>query len=41
MLYDAAYSELYFTDKLWPDFDGYDLDAAVADFEGRQRKFGA
>lgn len=41
MLYEAAYSELYFTDKLWPDFDGDDLDAAIADFEGRQRKFGA
>ena len=41
MLYEAAYSELYFTDKLWPDFDGDDLDAAVADFGGRQRKFGA
>lgn len=41
MLYEAAYSELYFTDKLWPDFDGNDLDAAIADFEGRERKFGA
>ena len=41
MLYEAAYSELYFTDKLWPDFDGDDLDAAIGDFEGRQRKFGA
>lgn len=41
MLYEAAYSELYFTDKLWPDFEGDDLDAAIADFGGRQRKFGA
>ena len=41
LLWQCAYSELYFTDKLWPDFDGDDLDAAVADFGGRQRKFGA
>lgn len=41
MLYEAAYSELYFTDKPWPDFDGADLDAAITDFEGRKRKFGA
>lgn len=40
LLWQAAYSELYFTDVLWPDFGADDLDAAVADFHSRQRRFG-
>lgn len=40
LLWQLAYSELYFTDKLWPDFDGSDLKAAIADFQGRERRFG-
>lgn len=41
MLYEAAYSELYFTDKLWPDMTEEDVDAALCDFASRVRKFGA
>ena len=40
LLWQAAYSELYFTDKLWPEFDNAALDAAIADFSGRERRFG-
>jgi undecaprenyl diphosphate synthase len=40
LLWQAAYSELYFTDTLWPDFDAAALDAAIADFAGRERRFG-
>lgn len=39
-LWEAAYSELYFTDKLWPDFEEEDLLFAIADFQGRSRNFG-
>lgn len=41
LLYEAAYAELHFSDKLWPDFDGDDLAGAVADFRSRDRRFGA
>ena len=41
MLYEAAYSELYFTDVLWPDMTESDVDAAMEEFAGRTRKFGA
>lgn len=41
MLYEAAYSELLFSDKLWPDFDESDVDFAVEEFGRRVRKFGA
>jgi undecaprenyl diphosphate synthase len=41
LLWQAAYSELVFTDCLWPDFDGAALDAALADFARRDRRFGA
>ena len=41
MLWEAAYAELYFCDRMWPEFDADDLSAAVADFHGRQRRFGA
>lgn len=40
MLYQAAYTELYFLDKLWPDFTKADLEAAIEDFKHRTRKFG-
>lgn len=40
MLWRAAYSELYFTDTLWPDFDETNLDEALADFAIRGRRFG-
>ena len=41
LLWDAAYAELWFTDVLWPDFGASDLDAALSDFAGRERRFGA
>ena len=40
MLWQLAYTELYFTDTLWPDFDIPDLEQALAAFAGRQRRFG-
>lgn len=40
MLWQAAYSELYFTDTLWPDFDEASLDEAIAAFAQRERRFG-
>lgn len=40
LLWQSAYTELYFTDCLWPDFDAAQLDKAFADFAGRQRRFG-
>jgi undecaprenyl diphosphate synthase len=40
MLWEAAFAELYFTDEMWPDFDGASLGAAVAEFRARQRAGG-
>ena len=40
LLWECAYAELVFTPRLWPDFDGGDLAAAVADFRRRERRFG-
>ena len=40
LLWQAAYSELYFTDTLWPDFDDVSLDQAIAAFARRERRFG-
>jgi undecaprenyl diphosphate synthase len=40
LLWQAAYSELYFTDKLWPEFDAAALDEAIADYAARERRFG-
>ena len=40
LLWQAAYSELYFTPTLWPDFDAAAFELALADFAGRQRRFG-
>ena len=39
-LWDAAYAELYFTDVFWPDFSRQDLQAALDDYKGRERRFG-
>ena len=40
LLWQAAYAELYFTDVLWPDFDAAQVDAAIAEFSKRKRRFG-
>jgi undecaprenyl diphosphate synthase len=40
LLWECAYAELYFTDRLWPDFSADDLAAAVAAFRARERRFG-
>ena len=40
LLYQGAYSELYFTDALWPDFDEKEFDKALEEFSKRKRRFG-
>ncbi|MEJ5189495.1 MAG: polyprenyl diphosphate synthase [Breznakiellaceae bacterium] len=40
LLWESAYSEYYFSDKLWPDWDREDLVAAIEDYSKRQRRFG-
>ncbi len=40
LLWQLAYTELYFTDTLWPDFNDQSFEAALASFAGRQRRFG-
>ena len=40
MLWDLSYAELHFTSTLWPDFTTDDLDRAIGDFAGRERRFG-
>jgi len=40
VLWQAAYSELYFSPKLWPDFTEQDLDLALEEFDQRHRRFG-
>jgi undecaprenyl diphosphate synthase len=40
MLWQSAYAELYFTDVLWPDFSRADLEAAIAFYADRERRFG-
>jgi len=40
LLWQLAYTELYFTDALWPDFDNAALDAAMASYRARERRFG-
>jgi undecaprenyl diphosphate synthase len=40
LLWQLAYTELYFDDTLWPDFRERHLLRAVADFQGRTRRFG-
>ena len=41
LLWESAYAELLFTDRMWPDFNEVDLDAALEDFHHRKRRFGA
>jgi undecaprenyl diphosphate synthase len=41
LLWESAYAELYFTDRMWPDFGEADLDAALEEFRRRERRFGA
>jgi undecaprenyl diphosphate synthase len=41
LLWQIAYAELYFTPVLWPDFNRQELFAALRDYQGRQRRFGA
>lgn len=40
LLWQLAYTELYFTDTLWPDFGVESLDQAIASYQGRERRFG-
>jgi undecaprenyl diphosphate synthase len=40
LLWQIAYSELYFSDKLWPDFSREDLYSAIVDYQRRERRFG-
>ena len=40
LLWQIAYSELYFCDTFWPDFNEEDLHKAIADYQSRQRRFG-
>ncbi len=40
LIWQAAYAEYHFTNVYWPDFGPDDLDAAVADYAGRERRFG-
>ena len=40
LLWESAYAELYFTERMWPDFGAVDLEAAVGEFGRRQRRFG-
>jgi undecaprenyl diphosphate synthase len=41
LLWQCAYSELVFSDSLWPDFSRADLEAALDEFDRRKRRFGA
>jgi len=40
-LWEGAYSELHFSEKLWPDFGPEDLEAAIIDYQGRERRYGS
>ncbi len=40
LLWELAYAELYFTEKLWPDFNKEDFYQAIIDFQNRERRFG-
>ena len=40
LMWESAYSELIFTDVLWPDFTSGDIDAAIAEYNRRDRRFG-
>jgi undecaprenyl diphosphate synthase len=40
LLWESAYAELHFTDRMWPEFEAEDLAEALASFHGRERRFG-
>jgi undecaprenyl diphosphate synthase len=40
LLWESAYAELHFVDRMWPDFGAFDLEAAIGEFNRRQRRFG-
>ncbi|HEX3941462.1 MAG TPA: polyprenyl diphosphate synthase [Acidobacteriaceae bacterium] len=40
LLWECAYAELVFTERMWPEFEESDLDAALKEFHGRERRFG-
>jgi undecaprenyl diphosphate synthase len=40
LLWQVAYTEIFVTDRLWPDFRGINLLEAIAEFQGRERRFG-
>ncbi len=40
LLWELAYTELYFTDKMWPEFEKDDLYSAILDYQQRERRFG-
>jgi undecaprenyl diphosphate synthase len=40
-LWQSAYSEFVFLDKYWPDFGKEDLEAAILEYQGRRRRYGA
>ena len=40
MLYNMAYAELWFVKKHWPSFKGEDMDACIAEYQKRHRRFG-
>jgi undecaprenyl diphosphate synthase len=40
LLWECAYAELVFSERMWPEFDEADLDAAIAEFRHRERRFG-
>lgn len=40
LMWQSAYSELYFTDTLWPDFDEHEINRAIAEFQRRERRYG-
>jgi undecaprenyl diphosphate synthase len=41
LLWESAYAELYFTERMWPEFEAADLTEALASFRARERRFGA
>jgi undecaprenyl diphosphate synthase len=41
LLWECAYAEMVFTERMWPDFSAEDLAACIAEFHGRERRFGA
>jgi undecaprenyl diphosphate synthase len=41
LLWQSAYSELYFSERLWPEFDRVELERALSEYGSRQRRFGA